>query len=117
MVSVAFVDDHPTLLEGVRSIFGRRAGYEVVGIGTCCDNAIKIVQDRRPNVLVLDLNMGGDAFACIQQVRDEHSSTQVLAFKASASVHHAVQALDAGASGYVLKGGPLSSLVDARRAN
>lgn len=113
MVSVAFVDDHPMLLEGVRSIFGRRQGYEVVGVGTCCDDAIRIVQDRRPNVLVLDLNMGGDAFACIREVRDQHPSTRVVTFTASASVHHAVQALDAGASGYVLKGGPLSSLADA----
>ncbi len=37
----------------------------------------------------------------------------MVTFTASASVHHAVQALDAGASGYVLKGGPLSSLADA----
>jgi DNA-binding NarL/FixJ family response regulator len=101
------------LLEGVQSIFGRRAGYEVVGVGTCCDDAIRIAQDRRPNVLVLDLNMGGDAFACIREIRDEHPSTRVVTFTASASVHHAVHALDAGASGYVLKGGPLSSLVDA----
>lgn len=101
------------LLEGMQSIFGRREGYDVVGIGSCCDDAIKIVRDRSPSILVLDLSMGGDAFVCIREIRDKHPATRVVTFTASASVNHAVQALDAGASAYVLKGGPLSSLAEA----
>lgn len=113
MVSVAFIDDHPMLLEGVQSIFRRRAGYEVVGTGSCCDDAIRIARDIKPDVLVLDLNMDGDAFACIRDIREYFPEVKVIAFTASAGVNHAVQALEAGASGYVLKGGPLASLAEA----
>jgi len=113
MVSVAFVDDHPFLLEGVQSIFGRRAGFEVVGTGSCCDDALHIVRDLRPEVMVLDLNMEGDVFICIHDIKAAYPSTKVIAFTASANVSHAVKALESGASGYVLKGGPLASLAEA----
>lgn len=113
MVSVAFVDDHPMLLEGVQSIFRRRAGYNVVGTGICCDDAFEIARNIGPDVMVMDLNMEGDAFACIRNISDSFPRIKVIAFTASAGVHHAVQALEAGARGYVLKGGPLASLAEA----
>ena len=113
MVSVAFVDDHPFLLEGVQSIFRRRTGFNVVGTGSCCDDALHIAHDLRPEIIVLDLNMEGDAFVCIVDIKRSCPNTKIIAFTASANVNHAVKALEAGASGYVLKGGPLSSLAEA----
>ena len=113
MVSVAFVDDHPFLLEGVQSIFGRRAGVVVVGTGSCCDDARHIARDLRPEVMVLDLNMDGDPFVCILDIRTMNPNIKVIAFTASANVNHAVKALEAGACGYVLKGGPLAGLAEA----
>ena len=113
MVSVAFVDDHPFLLEGVQSIFSRRTGFVVVGTGSCCDDAVHIARDLKPEVMVLDLNMDGDAFVCILDIRTANPGIKIIAFTASANVNHAVKALEAGASGYVLKGGPLASLAEA----
>nr|CAD6405425.1 DNA-binding response regulator [Rhizobium sp. Q54] len=113
MISVAFVDDHPFLLEGVQSIFGRRAGIAVVGTGSCCDDAVHIARDLRPEVMVLDLNMDGDAFVSILEIKSAHPKIKIIAFTASANVNHAIKALEAGASGYVLKGGPLTSLSEA----
>lgn len=113
MVSVAFVDDHPMLLEGLNAIFGRRPEFEVVGVGCCCSDAISIACEARPDVLVLDLNMDDDPFECIRTIKRVHPDVKVIAFTASANVHHAVQALDAGASGYVLKGGALASLAES----
>lgn len=113
MVSVAFVDDHPYLLEGVQSIFRRRQGFQVVGTGACCDDAIHIARNLRPEVMVLDLNMDGDAFLCMVDIRKTFPTIKIIAFTASANVNHAVKALEAGASGYVLKGGPLNSLAEA----
>lgn len=113
MVSIAFVDDHPFLLEGVQSIFRRRAGFDVVGTGSCCDDALHIARDLKPEVIVLDLNMEGDAFLCIVDIHRTFPDTKIIAFTASANVNHAVRALEAGASGYVLKGGPLASLAEA----
>ncbi|MDH4442259.1 MAG: response regulator transcription factor [Rhizobium sp.] len=113
MVSVAFVDDHPFLLEGLQSIFSRRAGFEVVGIGSTCSDAHQIAHDMQPEVIVLDLNMDGDVFVSIHEIRAASPNIKIIAFTASANVNHAVKALEAGASGYVLKGGPLGSLAEA----
>jgi DNA-binding NarL/FixJ family response regulator len=113
MVSVAFVDDHPYLLEGLQSIFGRRSGIDVVGIGSCCNDAVLIARDLRPEVMVLDLNMDGDTFVSMLDIKTANPTIKIIAFTASANVNHAVKALEAGACGYVLKGGPLDGLVEA----
>lgn len=113
MVSVAFVDDHPFLLEGVQSIFSRKVGFVIVGTGSSCDDAKRISRDLRPEVLVLDLDMDGDPFACITDVRNTDPDIKVIAFTASANVNHAIKALESGACGYVLKKSPLASLAEA----
>lgn len=112
-VSVAFVDDHPTLLEGIRAIFSRRSGYKVVATGGCCVEALRIALDYKPNVLLIDLNMPGDAFNCIAKIRAISPETKVITFTASSDISHAIDALQAGASGYVLKGSALGSLTEA----
>lgn len=112
-VSVAFFDDHPTLLEGMRAIFARRPGYKVVATGDCCADALDSALEYRPNVILIDLNMPGNAFDCIRQIRKSVPETKVVAFTASSGINHAIDALQAGASGYVLKGSPLGSLREA----
>lgn len=112
-VSVAFVDDHPTLLEGIRAIFSRRPGYKVVATGGCCSEALEIAIDHKPDIVVIDLNMPGNAFDCIRQMRKVAPEVKVIAFTASSGINHAINALQAGANGYVLKGSPLESLKEA----
>lgn len=112
-VSVAFVDDHPTLLEGLKAIFARKSGYKVVATGGCCDEALDIALVQNPDVIVLDLNMPGNAFDCIGRIRKAAPETKIVAFTASSGINHAIEALQAGASGYVLKGSSLDSLTDA----
>lgn len=113
LITLALVDDHPTLLEGLRSIFGRRDGYSVVATGGSCESALQIAVDHKPDIVILDLNMPGEAFACIRQIRNLNPAVRVLAFTASASINHAIDALQAGAHGYVLKGSSLDCLIDA----
>ena len=112
-VSIAFVDDHPTLLEGLRAIFARRSGYRVVATGGCCDEGLNIALSHKPDIVVLDLNMPGNAFECIRQIRKLTPEIKIIAFTASSGINHAIDALQAGASGYVLKGSSLESLTDA----
>jgi len=62
---------------------------------------------------VIDLNMPGDPFECIRQIRRGEQETKVVVFTASSGLRHAIDALQAGANGYVLKGSPLDSLKEA----
>ena len=66
--SVAFVDDHPVLLEGLVANFSARADYAVVGIGSCAGDALTVATRQRPDVMVIDLNMPGDPFEVIAKI-------------------------------------------------
>ena len=111
--SIAFVDDHPILLEGLASIFAEIDRFKVVGKGKCASDAIDVMMKSRPDVILLDLNMPGDAFEAIAKIRDVSPQTRIIAFTASAAIDHAVRALEAGATGYVLKGSTDDELMQA----
>jgi DNA-binding NarL/FixJ family response regulator len=115
-ISIAFVDDHPVLLSGLTKLFATTAGFEVVAKGTTALDAIQITFEKSPDILVIDLNMPGNAFDAIAQIAAKRGSTRVVAFTASVNVEHAVMALEAGASGYILKGSSIEELVQGLTA-
>lgn len=112
-ISVAFIDDHPILLGGLVSVFSARPNYSVVGTGVNARDAIEIAAREKPNIVVMDLNMPGDAFEAISTISHSSPSTRVLAFTASIGIEYAVRALEAGVNGYVLKGSTADELSNA----
>lgn len=112
-VSVALVDDHAILLEGMVSLYSEMDDIEIIGQGESADDALAIVSELRPNVIVVDLNMPGDALAAISSIVRDHPETRIVVFTATESIDLAVKALGLGASGYVLKGSPAGELYKA----
>ena len=112
-VSIAFVDDHPILLEGLVRLFSARSDYAVVGSGKCGSDAIDLATTTRPDVLVVDLNMPGNVFEAIEKIGEIGLKTKIVAFTASPGVDDAMRALEAGVAGYVLKGGTVDDLCNA----
>lgn len=103
-VSVAFVDDHPILREGLVSLFSADDRFEVSGSGGSASDAVALCKDTNLDVVVVDLQMPGNVFQAMAQIRELSPRTKVVAFTASDRVDNAIGALEAGASGYVLKG-------------
>ena len=112
-VSIAFVDDHPVLLNGLAHIFSEIARFEVLAVGRCASDVVALATAQHPDVVLLDLNMPGDAFAAIARIRELSPQTKIVVFTASAGIDHAVRALEAGATGYVLKGSTDDELMQA----
>lgn len=112
-VSVAFVDDHPILLEGLVSLYSNKKDLKIVGQGQNAVDAIKITEQLSPNVIVVDLSMPGDSMAAIEVIIQTMPDTKVVIFTATASIETAVKALNCGVSGYVLKGSSSTDLHDA----
>lgn len=102
--SIAFVDDHPILLDGLISIFSSDESYQVVASGACAADAISISNSLKPSILVIDLNMPDDTFSAMAMISRDTPETKMVAFTAAAGVGDAVKALERGARGYVLKG-------------
>lgn len=115
-VSLAFFDDHPILLEGLVGIYSGKEEFVVVAQGGTALDALRIAEDLKPNVIVMDLNMPGDPMAVIQFLSEKHADIRIVVFTAASSIDLAVQALKIGVSGYVLKGSQASELHQAIKA-
>ncbi len=110
---IAFVDDHPTLLRGIESLFAEDEHFEIVGKGVTASDAVDLALTRSPEILVLDLSMPGDVFAAIAEITGKVVGIRLIIFTAFANVDLALKALDAGAHAFLLKGQPSEELFEA----
>lgn len=115
-VSVLVVDDHPVVRMGVSMLIVPESGLEVVGEASSCAEAWDMLLRLRPDVIVGDL-MLEDGTACdlMQKMQTEGIAGQVIVYTAHADEAHVVEALRAGASGYIIKGSTPQRLIDAIR--
>ncbi|QDZ11008.1 response regulator [Devosia ginsengisoli] len=113
LTTVAIADDHPVLLAGMVSLFAGSDRHQIVGQAVCADSSLEIVKAVSPDVIIMDLSMPGDVFRTIAQIVATAPDTKVVVFTAFCSIESALKALDAGATGFALKGSPSSELLEA----
>ncbi len=112
-VSIGLVDDHPLMIEGIVALLSRAQGLNVLTTGSTAKDIIDISSRFHPDVIIVDLSMAGDVFEAIAASVRIAPDTKVVAFTAATGVDSAIRALDAGASGYVLKGSSAQELIQA----
>jgi DNA-binding NarL/FixJ family response regulator len=114
---ILIVDDHEVVRRGLLALLGTQAGWEVVGEAASGSDAVKIVAQTRPDVVIMDITMptmsGLDATRLIMETAPQ---TKVLIFTMHDSEQMMQTALEAGARGYVLKSNAASDLITAIRA-
>jgi two-component system response regulator NreC len=116
-ITIVLADDHQVVRSGLRLLLQGEVGMHVVGEAGDVDAALKLVETRRPNVLVLDLNMPGrPSLPAIPEVRQHSPQTATVVLTMQNDIAFAREALQAGASGYVLKEAADAELVNAIRA-
>jgi DNA-binding NarL/FixJ family response regulator len=116
VVSVALVDDHPLLIEGIIALFSRARDLEITSIGSSAKDIVDISSRYHPDVIIVDLNMTGDVYGAIATSIVVSPNTKIVAFTAATGVESAIRALDAGANGYVRKGSSAQELLQAVEA-
>jgi len=109
---VFVVDDHQLFRAGVRAEIGDF--FDLVGDASEVDAAVELIGERLPDVVLVDVHMpdGGGA-AVIRRVRNEHPDVRFLALSVSDEPHDVIEAIRAGARGYVTKSISGTELVDA----
>jgi len=113
VIRIAFVDDHPTLLHGIAALFSGDPRYQIVGTEASALGAVALATSTHPDIMTLDLSMPGDVFSAIRSIATQTPGCKLIIFTAYADVDLALQALDAGAHAFVLKGRPSDDLFDA----
>ena len=103
-ITVVLADDHRVVRSGLRMLLESEHRFEVVAEAGTVAETLAQVDQHRPDVLVLDLNMGGDSsLESIPQLRTDVPETQIVVLTMQENPAFARAALRAGALGYVLK--------------
>ena len=119
-IRVMVVDDHPIWRAGVARDLGAR-GFELVATAADGAAALRIVAAARPDVVLMDLSFGSDEPASpsgaetTRRIIDGWPGIRVLVLSASAAHADVLAAVQAGASGYLVKSASVEELVDAVR--
>lgn len=103
-MTLAIVDDHPLFREGVVRSMAETGHFRIVGEGTCCDDAVRLARQERPDILLVDLSMPGGGLEAIELIRAENTDIRIVALTVSESADDVATALNGGVNGYVLKG-------------
>ena len=101
-VRVVLVDDHAMFRAGVRSEIGRDPRVEVVGEAADVDQAVRVIADARPDVVLLDVHLPGGGGAEVMRRRPS-PETRYLALSVSDAAEDVIGTIRGGARGYVTK--------------
>jgi two-component system response regulator NreC len=116
IITVVLADDHAVVRKGLRLLLEAEPGLRVVADAGTVPDAIRMVQEHRPAVLVLDLSMpGGSGLAAIPVIRQEARGTAIVVLTMQNDPSFARQALQSGALGFVLKEAADDELLGAIR--
>ena len=111
-VRVVLVDDHRLVRSGVRAELG--SAVEVVGEAGDVDEAVRVIVDTRPDVVLLDVHLpGGGGAEVIRSVHESLPAVRFLALSVSDAAEDVIGVVRAGARGYVTKAIDGPALTDA----
>ena len=116
-IRLLIVDDHPVVRDGLRGMFSGDAEFEVVGEASDGAEAVELAGRLEPDVILMDLRMPGvNGAAAIRELAARKVPSRVLVLTTYDSDSDVVPAIEAGATGYLLKDSPRDELVRAVRA-
>jgi DNA-binding NarL/FixJ family response regulator len=116
-IRLLIVDDHPIMRDGLRGVFRGDEDFEVTGEASDGAEAIQLAQALHPDVILMDLRMPGmGGVEAITRLRELGHPARVLILTTYDTDRDVLPAIEAGATGYLLKDAPRDELIRAVRA-
>jgi two-component system response regulator NreC len=116
MIQVFIVDDHALVRDGLRRLLRDCPDIEVVGEAREGREAVRLVKQLQPDVVLMDLSLPGiDGLEATKQIAEAALKTQIVMLTMHANEEYALRVLQAGAQGFVAKDDPSEEVVEAIR--
>jgi DNA-binding NarL/FixJ family response regulator len=117
LISLLIVDDHPVVRDGLRGMFESAPGFRVLGEASNGVEAVERAAHLDPDVILMDLRMpGGAGVDAIRELTRRSARAKVLVLTTYDTDSDTLPAIEAGATGYLLKDAPRDELFTAVRA-
>ena len=114
MIRLALADDHQSIIDGIQLLVEYRDNFEFVGTANDGEALLKLVERKRPNMVITDLRMPKlDGIEVTKAIKKEYPEIKVIALSMFDQQDAVKQMTDAGVSGYVLKNSSLEHLLQA----
>lgn len=116
-IRLVIVDDHPVVRDGLRGMLESQPDFEVVGEASDGEAAVRITNKVKPEIVLMDLRMPEmDGVTALREIKASNPQVQVLVLTTYDSDADILPAIEAGASGYLLKDSSREELYTAIRA-
>jgi DNA-binding NarL/FixJ family response regulator len=116
-IRLVIVDDHPVVRDGLRGMLESQPDFEVVGEASDGEAAVRITNTLKPEIVLMDLRMPVmDGVTALREIKASNPQVQVLVLTTYDSDADILPAIEAGASGYLLKDSSREELYTAIRA-
>ncbi|MEU4563401.1 response regulator transcription factor [Actinoplanes sp. NPDC023936] len=116
-IRLVVADDHPVVRDGLATMFASAPGFTVVGEAADGAEAVRMAQALSPDVILMDLRMPGtDGLTAITELARTGNPARVLVLTTYDNDAHVLPAIEAGATGYLLKDSPREDLLRGVRA-
>lgn len=116
-IRIVVADDHPLIREGIIASLRRDEGISMVGEARNGEEAVMLVTDLRPDVVLMDLDMPAmDGVTAIRLLTEKFPGLKIIVLSAYEDNRHVYTAMQAGAVGYVMKRTNQTSLLDVIRS-
>jgi DNA-binding NarL/FixJ family response regulator len=116
-ITLLIADDHPIVRDGLSGMFASDPDFQVLGEAGDGAEAVRLARTLRPDVILMDLRMPGmDGLAAITELARQRIASKVLVLTTYDTDSYVLPAIEAGATGYLLKDAPRTELLRAVRA-
>jgi DNA-binding NarL/FixJ family response regulator len=115
-IRILLADDHPVVRDGLAAMLNTQPDFEVVGMAATGAEAVHLTTEAMPDVVLLDLAMPElDGVEALRYLRQSQPGVRVIVFTAFDTDERIIEAVKAGAQGYLLKGAPREEIFSAVR--
>ena len=113
-ITILLVDDHAVVRMGFKMLIEAEEGIKVIGEAESGEIAIKLFQELKPDIIVMDITMPGiGGLEAIDRIMAKDKNTKILVLSAHEDSVHPKRALNAGAMGYLTKRSAAEELIKA----